>query len=97
MSDLISRADALKEIEANIKANEKCASDEWLAGQHYAMDAIKRLASVEPRRGKWIRKDLGGWHCDQCGEQAPFWCFSVAQNASNFCPNCGARMEMRGE
>ena len=95
MSDLISRAYALKEIEANIKANEKCASDEWIAGQHYAMDTIKHLASVEPRRGKWIKDDEGCVVCSLCGNSAEINCISGEFMDSNYCSECGA--DMRGE
>ena len=92
MSDLISRADALKEIEANIKANEKCASDEWLAGQYYAMAAINRLSSVEPKKGKWIKTSVAddgydiNYRCSCCkGNDVKYpW---------KYCPNCGAEME----
>ena len=45
-------------------------------------------------KGKWIYQSFGGWHCNQCGKQAPFWCMASTQNLSVFCPNCGA--DMRG-
>ena len=92
MSDLIRRADALKEIEANIKANEKCASDEWLAGQYYAMAAINRLSSVEPRRGRWIKDDEGCVVCSLCGNSAEINYISGEFMESNYCSECGADM-----
>ena len=45
----------------------------------------------------WTCKQLGGWHCSECGEQAPFWCMASTQNLANFCPNCGAVMDERRE
>lgn len=58
------------------------------------MEAIKELASedaVEVRHGHWIFKtdrrvvDGYDWQCDQCK--------SWQRYTSNFCPNCGARMD----
>ena len=100
MSDLISRADALKEIEANIKANEKCAfeSEEWVAGQHDAMDIIKRLASatqsndsnalkaLEREKGKWLLFD--GYRCSICKHKLQ------TTGLPQYCPHCGSEMEI---
>lgn len=49
--------------------------------------AIKALQ--EPKTGHWIRvTDNAGhlvWECDKCGWQQRLW--------TNYCPDCGARME----
>ena len=51
------------------------------------------VKDVQPRKkGKWIHKNVGGWHCSECGVQAPVWCFATTQNLSDYCPNCGVRM-----
>ena len=57
---------------------------------------LEELPTIEPKREKWIYKD-SGWHCSLCDEQAPFWCMASTQNLSNFCPNCGAKMERSEE
>ena len=59
---------------------------------------------VEVRHGRWILKDKSALDrkpkrgeeifCDQCGEMAlgySFW--ECDLKPSNFCPNCGARMD----
>ena len=61
------------------------------------IENIKALPSVEPERktGKWIEHKrveetyqgylVSNYECDQCHE----W----VMNQSNYCPNCGAKME----
>ena len=88
--DLISRQAALDDAHRQIwyRMNQQGMRDridEWL----------KNLPSAEPERkkGKWIYDSesyplgnpAGHYNCDQCGE-------SVSCK-SNFCPNCGAKME----
>ena len=58
-----------------------------------AFDVLKQLPPAQPMRGKWERD---GHHikCDQCGEwmcdrDREGWNFP-----KNFCPNCGAKMEV---
>lgn len=62
---------------------------------------IWNAPTVEPKQGKWIRKEswsrgvgmgeVYGWYfeCSACG------CLSEGSvnDAGNFCPNCGCRME----
>ena len=51
------------------------------------------LPSVQPLKGKWAGADglygYGIYICDQCGK--------FAMMKSDYCPNCGARMDLRGE
>lgn len=47
------------------------------------------LMDAEPvRHGKWIEGK-----CNRCGEHAPYWSMASTYYRSNFCPNCGARMD----
>ena len=67
------------------------------------IDALMRLPSVEPKTGKWV--DCGTshhWKCDQCGCRAGFWFdeenssswdLNMSEWMSDYCPNCGAKME----
>jgi hypothetical protein len=43
---------------------------------------------VAVRHGRWI-----SGKCDQCGEHAPYWCLATTYYKSNYCPNCGAKMD----
>ena len=70
-------------------------------GEAYGViQGMDTVDAVPVRHGRWIRvysrpgvfKYLG-WTCDQCGqrtgnEYAPQW--------YKFCPNCGARMDGKG-
>ena len=49
------------------------------------------MPSVTPERpkGKWIYKCMKGQFCSECDEQS-LWKF-------NYCPNCGAKMEVNDE
>ena len=53
-----------------------------------AVDRIKELAPVtpQPKTGHWIYKPMEGQFCSICDEQS-VWKF-------NYCPNCGAKMEV---
>ena len=46
------------------------------------------------KKGKWIpvTNGRGGHECDQCHEYAPSW-QTGEERLTNYCPNCGARME----
>lgn len=61
------------------------------------LEAIAELPSTKPKVGKWERHysrpnvyaDLC-WHCSECGyRSSDNWA-----NKFNFCPNCGAEMEV---
>lgn len=56
---------------------------------------LKQLPSAEPERktGRWIYSPealpgspYGHYDCDQCDEHVPY--------ESNYCPNCGAKMQL---
>lgn len=91
MSDLISRQAAYDEIIWN--------SDNGLIDAKVAIEALRKLPSVEPERktGKWILLDEcanEGWYCDQCHKKVFRADFSNTMKKYKFCPNCGAKMEV---
>ena len=51
----------------------------------------KRLTYLGSSKGEWIDEGVNGWKCDKCGYGV------LRYNNTNFCPNCGVRMGMRGE
>ena len=59
------------------------------------MNALARMPSAEPepKTGKWIKTYRNGFgnligHCNKCGRSA---------SVDNYCPNCGAKMEVEYE
>lgn len=64
---------------------------------HTETDAEVRLMSLKPERktGKWIHDGYdfphgNDWiHCSECGKRG----INVPADLTNYCPNCGARME----
>jgi hypothetical protein len=58
---------------------------------NYAIDFLKQLPPARPERirGHWVNGC-----CDKCNEHAPFWAMASTYYESNFCPNCGAEMEV---
>lgn len=64
-------------------------------------EAVERIKDIEPadvspvRRGMW--KKIGKWgrvyRCDQCGNFLDFDGVNAGRGDTNFCPNCGAKMD----
>ena len=65
---------------------------------------VKRLPTIEPKRGEWIVYE-GGWKdldyyppkckCNQCGYEEELYILNA--KPTNFCSNCGAKMRERKE
>lgn len=55
---------------------------------------ISRQPTVESKHGRWIKKEERVWYwyeCSECGERPLFR--NGERVLSDYCPNCGARME----
>lgn len=93
MDDLISRR-------AAIDAMCNACSDWCDEGVCKKVSAIGNLSSAQ-RKGKWIRENIVlistppqyQWHCSGCGRLVRGFSTEIL---TDFCPNCGARME-KGE
>ena len=96
MDELVSRADVLKLMQDNWHTH----NGDWAMQE--SMDDIRVLPSVtpqEPKTGHWIKHNTPNntyyYDCSLCGCVAP--CTETADSylwkLSNFCPDCGARME----
>lgn len=86
-------------------SNKKYYSKEYIKGWE---DGVKAQyeATIDAVQGEWVRKekeinDCDGhrafywFECDQCGSRPPKDTWGHEWH-SNFCPNCGARMEGGG-
>ena len=61
------------------------------------LDGLRSLPSVEPERkkGKWIHI-VGFWECDQCHEKYMDMPTCMGKVIYEYCPMCGAKMEVDG-
>lgn len=52
--------------------------------------------TIQPKRGKWIKTARWGrvYYCDQCRNYLDFDGVNAGRGSTNFCPNCGAKMEV---
>ena len=75
--DCISRAEALKNLALT-------------NGKDDVYRMIRELPSIQPKpkTGHWIDHQDGRWIYVQCSE-----CGTVHDTQTNYCPNCGAKME----
>lgn len=92
MDDLISRQALLDKFEPWLKV--KDYNDGELNMLKAILYEIRFMPSAQPMRGRWLDANICGVLpvivCDQCNTFYPlsFGAFH------NFCPNCGAKMEV---
>ena len=101
-TDLISRAATQTELQLSARrytvAHEahgegQVVWSESLISVSDAMDTLRKIPSAQPKKGKWISLDdfrgkynENGYKCSECDEHSDY--------KENFCPNCGAKMEV---
>ena len=93
-SDLISRAEALREMaHAECGVNyEHCCEDDCTCSY---IQRILDIPSVSAERvGVWIPSNIPNekWVCSECGGACWYYDYQGSLGKSNYCPNCGARM-----
>ena len=80
MSDLIKRSDAIEAITFSMLN---------ALNTEERISLIMSIPSAE-RKGEWMQNNLDGtfkiWDCSECGIHM--------ETKWNYCPNCGARMEV---
>ena len=77
------------------KWNEKAAPASWAHAYLDFIDDIENVptADVEPvRHGKWTQMDLCEIRCSECGDFSPIK-YDWSEDLTNYCPNCGAKMD----
>ena len=89
MSDTISRQAAIDAVKQR----------EWLTedAKEILEEVLTQLPSAQPERktGHWIKTARWGrvYYCDQCRNYLDFDGVNVGRGSTNFCPNCGAKMD----
>ena len=90
MDDLISRQDAIDEIDEWIKAFRENGHKESAADACLIQDGIIQLPSAQPERkkGRWIKNDNGTYSCSICQS----WIPEEQHHYARYCLYCGADM-----
>lgn len=98
----------LIDADALIKWVQECGAKCPTLSVEKLFNAIKDAPTIDPvKRGRWIKmSDADGvyWACSECGEDIPrishynpqFDLFPRLESIdrTNYCPNCGARMDL---
>ena len=90
--DAIDRAEAMTEImmfAGNVKPDEE---DIYIKVSD-AVQLLRELPSVTQKSGKWINDKNDLPICSRCGYIPPYNHAIDDYEYSNYCPNCGAKME----
>lgn len=90
----MTREEALEKLKRwKLEVDDEKDYAEYLEGWFYKDDEIAFDMAIEAlkeqKTGRWI-KGIIGWNCSECT-------LGTNQNWFNYCPNCGARMEVYGD
>ena len=90
-TDCISRQAAITQLSHNINKGD----DEWELAVENDIQTVWQLPPIQPKKGKWIKTARWGrvYYCDQCRNYLDFDGVNAGRGSTNFCPNCGAKME----
>ena len=90
--------DALRKLREEDIEDYGCEIPEGFNQDHLdrATFAIKQLPPIQPKKGKWIKTARWGrvYYCNQCRNYLDFDGVNAGRGSTNFCPNCGAKMEV---
>jgi ssDNA-binding Zn-finger/Zn-ribbon topoisomerase 1 len=101
MSEYIEREALMEELAAIQSATymSTCLTEDECKGKRRmiarAIDAVKAApaaAVAEVVHGEWAFTNAG-WKCSLCGHSMPYWPMASTQEETNYCPNCGAKMD----
>lgn len=94
--------DALRDKLQNLADDEwnQSTPTTWAEAFGECADMVDDAPTIDPERktGRWIKTARWGrvYYCDQCRNYLDFDGVNVGRGSTNFCPNCGARMEGEG-
>ena len=96
MNDPIERQAATDELRKMQTYKLFSGDDMLLIDQAGAMTELMLLPPAQPKKGKWIKTARWGrvYYCDQCRNYLDFDGVNAGRGSTNFCPNCGAKMEV---
>ena len=60
------------------------------------IEAAPAADGAEVVHGEWAFTNAG-WKCSLCGHSMPYWPMASTQEKTNYCPNCGAKMDKEDE
>lgn len=97
MSDYIEREAVLAYPIRKDKCDRKHANEHFILGIESVIEFVENLpaADVAPvRHGRWIKPVPGDGenYCSVCKSEQ-LWFYGYGYLKSNYCPNCGARMD----
>lgn len=97
MNDLISRQAAINALDECYCGGEDSCGEPWIYKENAveAIEMVEPSPSAEPKRGKWIKTARWGrvYYCDQCRNYLDFDGVNAGRGSTNYCPNCGCRMD----
>ena len=89
-------ADALEKEGWSLHRDIQVDKNTW----EYQSKPLRQVPTIEPERktGRWIKTARWGrvYYCDQCRNYLDFDGVNAGRGSTNFCPNCGVRMEGEG-
>lgn len=99
MEKLIDKNAALESVCHNCCCDpEECKRDDSYCTDYMS---ILNLPTIEVKHGRWVQKEFwpngGTWKCSECGYQVMFIEDTPYAKAMNYCPNCGAKMDLEEE
>ena len=97
MAEYIAREALDAEIRRQIDECKPMSEGRFYGASFLATIECAPAADVaEVVHGRWVFTNAG-WKCNLCGHSMPYWPMASTQERTNYCPNCGAKMDKEDE